>query len=92
MVVTVQYTTQLKAALGIDQELIELDDDATFASLLKQLEKQHGSSFADLVLLADGRLLPSIIVCIDDRQLSADQDIPLRDGNQVMLLSAISGG
>ena len=47
---------------------------------------------ADLVLLADGRLLPSIIVCIDDRQLSADQDIPLRDGNQVMLLSAISGG
>ena len=61
MVVTVQYTTQLKAALGIDQELIELDDDATFASLLKQLEKQHGSSFADLVLLADGRLLPSIL-------------------------------
>ena len=92
MVVTVQYTTQLKAALGTAQEEIQLADDATLAELLRQLSAQHGATFTDLVLMKDGNLLPSIIVCIDDQQSSAQQDVPLEDGNQVMFLSAISGG
>lgn len=92
MLVSVQYTTQLKAALGVTQQQVQLRDDATLSDLLKQLTEQHGAAFADLVLMADGRLLPSIIICIDDQQRSADPEIPLQDGNQVMLLSAISGG
>jgi len=92
MVVTVQYTTQLKAALGVARQQIQLGDHATLSELIKQLTEQHGAAFADLVLMPDGHLLPSIIVCIDDQQRSAGQDIPLQDGNQVMLLSAISGG
>ena len=92
MIVTVQYTTQLKAALGVAQEQVQLSDNATLSELLNQLTQQHGSSFTDLALMEDGELLPSIIVCIDDQQLSAKQDLSLQDGNQVMFLSAISGG
>ena len=92
MVVTVQYTTQLKAALGVAQEQIQLKDGASLSDLLRQLAGQHGQTFSDLVLMGDGVLMPSMIVCIDDRQMPASQDIPLQDGNQVMFLSAISGG
>jgi molybdopterin converting factor small subunit len=92
MTVTVAYTTQLKAALGMASEQIELDSPAAVSDLLQALRDRHQAAFADLVFGADNQLLPSVLLCVGDDQIDPNKHHPLKDGDVVTLLSAISGG
>ena len=92
MLVKVQYTTQLKAAIGQSEEPIELANDATLSDLIQQLVVKHAETFSRLVLDSNGNLLPSILLCVDDEQVSGDLSTALADGSVVTFLSAISGG
>ena len=92
MRISVQYTTQLKAALGIGQEEVSTETNTTLPQLFAQLASSHGSPFIDHVMDDTGQLRPAIIVCVDDRQVELSDDVALHDGATVTLLSAISGG
>jgi molybdopterin converting factor small subunit len=92
MIIDVHYTTQLRAALGQAQQRVTIDDGATLDQLLQQLADDQPEVFSRLVLDAQGQLLPNIILCVDDQQVTAADRHVLHDGAQVTLLSAISGG
>ena len=92
MLITVHYTTQLKAALGVGREQLDLDPPIHLNDVLGALHERHGATFADLVYAGDGRLLPSILLCLGDNQIEASYADPLEDGDVLTLLSAISGG
>ncbi len=92
MHVHVQYTTQIKAALGIAEETIEVPAASGIAELLRILGQRHAEPFRQSVVMADGQLLPSILLCVDDRQVDPDDPTPLSDGSTITFLSAISGG
>jgi molybdopterin converting factor small subunit len=92
MKVRVNYTTQLKAALGRGTEEVDLPDSSTLPQLLQRLTEIHGTAFRDLALDGQGRPLPSILLCIGDEQVDGDSASQLKDGDEVTILSAISGG
>ena len=92
MIVKVQYTTQLKAAIGQAEESVDLSEDSTLADLLQTLAVRHEQPFHQLVLNNSGQLLPSILLCVDDQQVDLSEKCPLADGAVVTFLSAISGG
>lgn len=92
MKITVAYTTQLKAALGVASEDIEVEADATVGDVVKQLAALHSDEFSQFVLNGEGQLLPSIILCVGEEQIAPGDATPLRDGDTVTFLSAISGG
>ena len=89
MQIHINYTTQLKAALGKDNEFIDLQDGATVQSAINHLAEVYPPEFADLVML-DGKPLPSILFSVNDKQVSLDE--PIHEGDTLTLLSAISGG
>ena len=89
MEVTVLFTTQLKAALGRSDQDLSLADEATVKDAIDSLAKQHPDHFAKLVM-ADGKLLPSILLSVNDQQVEIDAT--LKHGDTLTLLSAISGG
>ena len=89
MEVTVDFTTQLKAALGKSQQSVELNDAATVQDAIHALAAEHTDVFAQFVL-SNGQLQPSILLLVNDQQVDATQQ--LHDGDVVTLLSAISGG
>ncbi len=92
MKVRVHYTTQLKTAVGRTTDEVELGDTATLGTLLEQLTRRHGGEFRDMILDGSGRLLPSVLVCIGDAQTEPDIRTRLNEGDDITLLSAISGG
>ena len=92
MLITVHYTTQLKAALNAASEPLELDSPVHLNDVLRALDIRHGATFRDLVYADDGRLLPSILLCLGDNQIDPSYADPLQDGDVITLLSAISGG
>jgi molybdopterin converting factor small subunit len=89
MEVTVGFTTQLKAALGMSQQTVSLRDGGSVQDAIHALAEIHPHEFARLVL-TDGQLMPSILLSVNDQQV--DADAKLCDGDMLMLLSAISGG
>ena len=92
MKLTTHYTTQLKASLGVSSEPIEFDAPFNLSQLLALLNERYGDDFRQFALDSDGKLLPSIIVCINDQQVDANDDPELQADCQVTFLSAISGG
>lgn len=92
MNVTVVYTTQIKATLGMAEAVVEVSAGTSAVDLLKQLAEQHGVTFGELVFAAGGQLLPSLLLCIGDKQLTAPGQHTLSDGEVLTILSAISGG
>ena len=64
----------------------------TLQDLLQTLTVRHDQAFRQLVLDSSGKLLPSILLCIDDQQIDVTDRRILNDGTVVTFLSAISGG
>ncbi len=92
MLITVQYTTQLKAEIGLAEEHIEVPEKATVNDVLSVIGEQHSDAFRRLVVDSDGNLLPSILLCVNDEQIDAADETILSDSSVITLLSAISGG
>jgi molybdopterin converting factor small subunit len=88
----VTYTAQLKAALQVDQEEVELQDGAGIAELLELLAARYPDHFSRMALSGNGKLAPSILLCVNDEQLRPDAPTSFRHGDQIIFLSAISGG
>ncbi len=89
MEVTVTFTTQLKAALGVNEKVVTLNEGATVQGAIDALAAEHPEQFGALVL-SGGKLLPSILLSVNDAQVSIDSGVS--DGDTITLLSAISGG
>ena len=90
MEVKIAFTTQLKAAIGKNEQWLSLSDDASVRDAIEMVAKLHPVEFAQLVLDNSQELLPSILLCVNDQQVEGGET--LSDGDTVTLLSAISGG
>lgn len=92
MKIRVNYTTQVKAALGLAGEDVELPDASGLPDLLRHLKTLHTEVFSRMVVDQEDRLMPSVLICVGDQQVRPDDDVSLSNGDVVTLLSAISGG
>lgn len=92
MIVTLEYTAQIKRAAGTARETIEVDDGATVADLLRTAADGHEDEFRRLVLTGDAAPQPTLLIFVSDEQVRVDSPEPLQDGATVTLLSPISGG
>lgn len=92
MVVTVEYTAQLKRASGSAREEFELDDSSSLVDLVNAISDRHGDELARILKTADGSPQTTIIPFVGDDQVRWDSSDVLRDGVTVTLLAPISGG
>jgi molybdopterin converting factor small subunit len=92
MNVDVYYTTQLRTALGRSQQRVTLDGGSTLGQLLRQLAQAHPAVFATHVIDAQGQLLPGVMLCVGDQQVTQPDAHVLQEDAAVTILSAISGG
>lgn len=92
MVVTVEYTAQLKRAAGKASEDFELDDSGTLIDLVNAIADRHGDELARMLKTADGTPQTTVIPFVGDDQVRWDAADALSSGVTVTLLSPISGG
>lgn len=92
MNVKVEYTAQLKEALGVGEESVEVNDECTPAQLLGQLAARHGERFRTMVMDENGKKLPWIMLAVCDEAVGCDSPRTLRDGDTVSIMTPMSGG
>ncbi|MDP7266717.1 MAG: MoaD/ThiS family protein [Pirellulales bacterium] len=92
MQIHVLYTAQLKDAAGAAEQMIILPDRSTVRRCLSEIVQIHGEALRTMLFDSEENLLPSVLLCLGDEQISIDHASPLSDGDELTLLSAISGG
>lgn len=91
MRITIEYGTQVRLAGGSCVETLEVEAGTTAAELLKTLVETRtatlGPWFTD-----DYRPRPGLMIFINDQTPSALESTQLQAGDQVALLTLVSGG
>jgi len=90
--ISVEYFAQSRLIAGTAQETIELDDEADLDGLLAALATRHGEPMSKLLGESGRRRSPGLLIAIGGRLIPAGEPGPLRDGDCVTVLPAISGG
>jgi MoaD family protein len=92
MKVAVRYQAQLRQTTGCTSEVIVLDGPCSLQQLMRQLADRHGERLRGMLLDADGRLQPSILLFVNEEQVRWDTPRQLQDGDEVTILSPMAGG
>ena len=90
MHVTVHYFAQLRRAASCTSERVDIAPDETIATLFGRLGTAHGELVRTLLLGTNGVPHPSLLVFIGEQP--ADRSQPLRDGDEVTILTPMAGG
>jgi molybdopterin converting factor small subunit len=92
MKVTVKYSAQARLATGLASEEVDLDEPTSVHDLVVRLSRQHGTAFRRLALDANGCPHPSLLVVIGDDQVRPGDHRKVASGDEVTIMSPISGG
>lgn len=94
MKLRVQYTAQLRTAIGRPEEEIELPDGSSLAVLLDHLAARLDEGAAAHLRTASGQFARNLLVVVNDAPaMSHDASATvLKAGDVVLLLPPIAGG
>ncbi|MFP6718742.1 MAG: MoaD/ThiS family protein [Candidatus Poribacteria bacterium] len=92
MKITIEYSAQIRHAIGLSEETISLEDSQLLHDLILHLAEKHGQPFKDLVLDTKGNLSRMILASVNGEQVRVGTSAGLKDGDWVNLMSPISGG
>jgi len=92
MKITIQYWAQARQAANAPSETIDVVSHCSIAQLLQHLADRHGDALRRIILSADSRPHPSIVLVLRDQQVPPDSSTPLRDGDTLDIIPPIAGG
>ena len=92
MKVTVNYLGQIRQLVGKDSEPRSADDDDGLDTLIGDLARDHGPSFAEMVLDAGGRIQPFLLVLVNGAAIDKSTPPALNEGDEVTLMPPLAGG
>lgn len=94
MRIRVQYTAQLRTALGRHAEEVAAGDGATLAELLASIAAGDDRRAAPFLLAASGEVQPSLLLTVNGSAVAPREarTLVLRPNDEVVLLPPIAGG
>lgn len=92
MKVTVNYFGQLRQLAGRDAESRDRDAGLTLGDLLADAAREHGEEFKSILMDDAGELRPFLLILVNGTAVSKSASLTLQDGDEVTLLTPLSGG
>ena len=92
MKVRFSFFAQVRQAAGAENEELLLADGTDLAAALTEVSARHGPGFRSLVLDQFGVVKPGMLVLVNGVPAQRGGTRILADGDEVTLLSAVSGG
>ena len=92
MRVTIQYWAQARKAAHTGAETIDVDGPCSIGQLLERVAELHGQAMRRIILSADNRPHPSLVLVVGDQQIAHDSAQQLQDGDVLAIIPPIAGG
>jgi len=93
--VRVRYFASLRELVGKREEVVEMEDVADVAGLLRILTDRHGEKFGGFVFDRDGRTVRrSLQFLVDGKNVASLEGLRtrVRDGSEFAILPPVGGG
>ncbi len=82
----------LRDYFGREPQEIELPADAPFRELLTIIAERWGTALPPYLWDPEKRQFRGAVFFVVDKQVVQDMEMPLRDGQEIVLMRALSGG
>ena len=92
MIVTIEYTAQLKQAAEVSSEEVTLPKGATAKDAILQVAAEQNEALKKILLSEDNTISPSLLFFIDDQQVVDLESFTMTAGDRITMMSPISGG
>ena len=86
------YTAQLKKAVGVREEILELEAAEQVKGILLTLNEKHKEAFRNIVFDAEGKFLHAVLLSCNGKQLDYESGLLLSDSDELTIMSPIAGG
>ena len=92
MKVIVNYTGQLKTAMGTGVDCLNVEMNCTLSRLIHDVANQHDDSVKRILFDNDGAVHRALMCVVNDVQTRPGEEVILQDGDTITLIPPISGG
>lgn len=92
MNIRIRFTAQLKDKAGLGTDLIELNSTEKLQSLLRRLVERYGPDFGQILFDEKGFYRNSNLIALNGSQVNYIENNDLKEGDEVTILSPVSGG
>jgi molybdopterin converting factor small subunit len=89
---TILYTAQARARPGTDSEQCAIRQGDTIADVLERAIARHAGDLRSLLLDPCGKPRPTTLLFVNGRQAAWDAPEPARAGDEIVVLTPMSGG
>ncbi|MCM4151035.1 hypothetical protein DHD05_05465 [Arenibacter sp. N53] len=90
--IKLRFTAQIKTHTGVDVDTISIDDDEHVQVVLQKISKRYGPGITSTLFNADGSYRNFNLIAVNQIQVNYDDNTPLNQGDELMLMSPIAGG
>lgn len=92
MKIKLRYTAQLKDVAKVGVDAMELEEGSGIQTLLPLLIAKYDKAFGAILFDKEGNYRNSNLLVVNQSQVNYEENTPLKDGDQVTIMSPISGG
>ena len=92
MNIKLRFTAQIKDAAGLGSDRITLNENEKLQSLLRRLGERYGEKFRKILYDDKGQYHSSNLIVVNEEQIEYYENVSLKDGDELILLSPVSGG
>ncbi len=92
MQLTIRYETLLKRATGVATQTLEIAEGCDVRDVVSRLAQEASDAAKSMLVDASGSVQPSLLIFVNNRQVTASESCKVTSGDEVTLMSPISGG
>ena len=92
MNIKLKFTAQIKDAVGQGIDAITIGDNEKIQDVLDKLVDKYGNPFKAILFDKNNKYRNSNLIAINQFQVDYDENHALNDGDEITLMSPISGG
>jgi molybdopterin converting factor small subunit len=92
MNITLDISAQIRSHCKIQDHRFNIESPCTIQQFIHQLIDTYGDSLQSFIFDSNKNLKPIILLSINDKQVSWQNNPTLEEGNRVSILSPIAGG
>ncbi len=92
MRVQVQYANRFAATIGFANETIDIKPETDIAGLMRTIAAKYGGEVSQQLLNEAETLQLGLLICVNDQQILDPSTHKLNNGDEVLILTAVSGG
>ena len=92
MSITIEYMAQVKTAAGVSRDSISATTIHTVSQLLHHCAEMHGEALRKILFDDNGKIRPSLLISVNGKQIFPNDSSKVDDGDDVLVISPMSGG